>query len=276
MKQAILFSFFCGVFTLSTAQNKTPEVKLSGFSHPESVYYDKAGENFYVSNMAGKEAGDGFISKVSKNGKILDHSWVTGLQDPKGMVLRDGHLFVTDVTKLIEINIDSGEIINRIPVPDAKSLNDPALDDNGDIYFSDLSGNKIYRMNGSGEIEEWLSNVQLERPNGLLIMPDYILVAAWSEEQNGNILKIDRETREIIRLTTQGVGNLDGIQKGAQHEFYLSDWATGRIFSFDMDGNLTKILTSEKSSGDILFMEAENKLYVPMNHQNEVWIYDLN
>lgn len=275
MKTPFLILLFFTMISFAQEQ-KVPEIKLTGFSHPESIIYDADTDYFYVSNMADKTNGDGFISRISRKWQEQDHTWVTGLNDPKGMIINDGKLYVTDVTSLVEIDLNSGEILRQIPVQGSKSLNDPALDSNGQIYFSDLAGNIIYKMNAQGEIEEWLNSADLEKPNGLFITPEYILVAGWGEEQNGHFLKVDRKSKEISRISKEGIGNLDGIQPKTEGEYFISDWATGKIYSINMKGELKEILTSEKSAGDILFQKEENKLYLPMNHQNEVWIYSLN
>ena len=275
MKTPLLIIIFFGSICFAQEQ-KVPEIKLTGFSHPESIIYDADTEYFYVSNMADREEGDGFISRISRKWQEQDHTWVTGLNDPKGMVIREGKLYVTDVTMLVEIDLSSGEILQRIPVAGSKSLNDPALASHGELYFSDLAGNSIYKMNAAGEVGEWLNNSELERPNGLFITPQFILVGAWGEEQNGHFLKVDRKSKEISRISKEGIGNLDGIQPKAEGEYFISDWVTGKIYSIDMNGELIEILTSEKSAGDILFQKDENKLYLPMNLQNEIWIYNLN
>ena len=275
MKRLILLFTLCGLTVTGQEQSIAPEIKLTGFSHPESVIYDEGSEYFYVSNMADRTEGDGFISRISRKWKKQEHQWVKGLNDPKGIVVRGDRLYVTDVTVLVEIDLNTGEILRRIPVEGAKSLNDPAMDEEGEIYFSDLAGNSIFKLNNDGEVVSWLNSPELEKPNGLFVTPDYILVAAWGEEQNGNILKVDRTTKEISRISKEGIGNMDGIQPKGDEEYYVSDWATGNIYSIDMNGNLTEILASEKSSGDILYLKDENKLYLPMNHQNELWIYNL-
>lgn len=276
MTRFIILLFFCGMTATAQEQEKTPEIKLTGFSHPESIIYDEGSEYFYVSNMAGRTEGDGFISRISRKWKDQEHTWITGLNDPKGLLVKGDLLYTTDVTYLIEIDLNSGEILRRIPVEGAKSLNDPAMDEKGEIYFSDLSGSSIYKMNEAGVIEQWFSGPELERPNGLFITPEFILVGAWGDEQNGNILKVDRTTKEVSRISKEGIGNMDGIQPKGNGEYYISDWATGKIYTIDMSGNLKEVFTSGKSSGDILYLEEENKLYLPMNHQNELWIYNMN
>ena len=275
MKRLILILFLCGITVTGQEQPLVPEIKITGFSHPESVIYDEGSEYFYISNMADRTEGDGFISRVSSKWNKQKHHWVKGLNDPKGLVIKGDRLYVTDVTELVEIDLKSGEILRKIPVEGAKSLNDPAIDEKGEIYFSDLAGNSIFKMNEGGEIVSWLNSPDLEKPNGLWITPEYILVAAWGEAQNGHILKVDRKTKEISKVSIEGIGNMDGIQPKGTEEFFISDWATGKIHFFDMKGNLKEVLTSEKSAGDILYLEDEGKLYLPMNHQNELWIYNL-
>ena len=70
--------------------------ETTGFSTPESVVFDRQRQVFYVSNMAsrGDDAvpGDGFISRLAADGTVLEQQWVTGLQNPKGLVLANGRL----------------------------------------------------------------------------------------------------------------------------------------------------------------------------------------
>ena len=273
MKSTCILVFLFG--SIAFAQQKEPITRIEGFSHPESVIYDEERQQYYVSNMAGRVEGDGFISRLSKDDEILDLSWISGLKDPKGFVIKGSSLFVTDVTELVEIDIESGKIKNRIPVPGAQSLNDPAMDEAGNIYFSDMGKGSIFVLKPSGEIEEWLNSQELETPNGLHITDNSILVSAWGKEDPGHFLRVDRTTKEIKRISNKGIGNLDGVQKIEEGKYYISDWGSGKLYSIDISGNLEEILTSAKSSGDIYYDNEKKELYVPMNHQNEVWIYDM-
>jgi hypothetical protein len=83
------------------------------------------------------------------------------------------------------------------------------------------------------------------------------------------------DTREIEKVSKEGIGNLDGVQPVGDDAFYISDWATGTIYLIKKDGELKEVLTSEKSSGDILFDAEKNQLVLPMNFQNSVWWYQL-
>lgn len=276
LKLVLLSLLICnGVFAQSTSASLIK--KVEGFSHPESVVFNEQEKEFYVSNMGGKEDGDGFISRVSAEGKIVDLKWIEDLKDPKGLLVVQDKLYVTNNTELIEIDIQNSEINKRISVTGAVSLNDLALDTAGSIYISDLGKSAIFMMDNKNKdsIFEYLNSKNLERVNGLYAKEDFLYAAAWGENQDGNVLKIDMETRGIERITKNGIGNLDGIQPVGDSAFYISDWATGKIYLAKINGDLKEVLTSEKSAGDIYFDVEKNQLVLPMNHQNAVWWYQL-
>ncbi len=122
MKKFLFFIGFC-LPLIMTAQSlkpvwKTPQVLKT----PESVYYNAQTRQIYVSNINGKTAakdGNGFISLLDPNGKILKLKWVTGLNGPKGMTLTGNYLYVSDIDRLAEIDIRSGQIIRFYPAPGA-------------------------------------------------------------------------------------------------------------------------------------------------------------
>src|SRR5919201_2058643 len=120
---------------------------------PESVIYEPNENVLFASNVDGppdRKDKQGFISKVSPlNGSIIELNWVTGLDAPKGMTIINSNnsklLYVSDITDLIEIDINSGKIINRYNAPGSTFLNDVASDNQGHIYVSATVANIIYR-----------------------------------------------------------------------------------------------------------------------------------
>src|SRR5687768_14246347 len=73
----------------------------------ESVIYDKERDVLYVSNIDGNpeaKDGNGFISKVSLDGKVTEEKWVKGIDAPKGLGLANGKLYVTDIDRVHEID----------------------------------------------------------------------------------------------------------------------------------------------------------------------------
>jgi hypothetical protein len=108
--------------------------------NPESVAYAPKQDVLFVSNIDGRpdqKDQNGFISKVSPtNGSIIELDWIKGLNAPKGMAVYDNSnsgskLYVSDITDLVEIDIESGKIINRFNAPGSSFLNDVVSDDQG-------------------------------------------------------------------------------------------------------------------------------------------------
>ena len=129
MNKNILYIILATLFTLSSSQVFADTENLQqlwvteGFSNPESVIYDEANNVLYVSNVNGtplNKDGNGFISKVSLDGKILKMDWVTGMDAPKGLAIHNGKLYAADIDTLIEIDITNAKIINAYTVNDAK------------------------------------------------------------------------------------------------------------------------------------------------------------
>jgi hypothetical protein len=121
---------------------------------------------------------NGFISKVSPlNGSIIELNWIKGLNVPRGMAVYDNSnsskLYVSDITDLVAIDIESGKIINRFNAPGSAFLNDAVSDDQGNIYVSDTVTNTIYKQDANAKdsnntsLQVWLQSPQLEGPNGL-------------------------------------------------------------------------------------------------------------
>lgn len=267
------------IFSKVAAQEQDVRLlkKVEGFNHPESVIYDSANQLLYVSNIGETETEDGYISKVSVDGEIIEKQWITGLEDPKGLLLLGDTLYVTDLKDLVIMNSSTGEITDRISVNSATFLNDLTADAEGNIFISDSKRSSIYKRSAAtGKIEEWMFTEKLEYPNGLLVVGDQLYIAAWGGEGAGNLLKVDMQTKKIDRISTEGIGNLDGIQQINDEEFFISNWATGKIYRISKTGEQKEILTSEKSSGDILYYKQEDQLVLPMNHQNAVWWYSLS
>lgn len=76
-----------------------------GFIKPESVVHDTENDVYLVANINGSvpgKAGNGFISRVSPDGKLLDLKWIDGsakgvaLNRPSGLAVANGVLYVAD------------------------------------------------------------------------------------------------------------------------------------------------------------------------------------
>ena len=92
-------------------------IKVTGFARPDAAVYVAPGDYFLVSNINGKPFArddNGFISKVKSDGTIVALKWVDGaspdveLNSPKGMVEKDGVLYVADIDHVRRFSLATG------------------------------------------------------------------------------------------------------------------------------------------------------------------------
>lgn len=246
-----------------------------GFNTPESVLFDSARDRFYVSNVAGEpneKDGIGFISLVSRDGKMQEADWVTGLDAPKGLAARGDTLYITDIDRLVAIDIEQGEVSGRWQTEGAQFLNDPAVDSQGRVFVSDMLANRIYVLNGDS-LSVWLDDESLLHPNGLAIQDGQLIVAAWgrkiqpdfSTEVPGHLLTVDLQSKEIADLGSgEPIGNLDGLEADGEGGWLATDWVAGALFRIQPDGTSEQLLDLNPGSADLEYLQEDRLAVIPM------------
>ena len=169
-------------------------LKGVGFLRPESAVWDAQSGFWYVSNQ-GTQGGatDGFISKLSKDGALLQLNWVTGLGNPTGMRILDGKLYVSDPNlqaslpnyAIVAIDVASGTLqktytldISLMNAPN-RGLNDIEVDKTTNALYASVFdtragfGETIIKVpldgTGSNATQFVTPGTVGIRPNGLLI-----------------------------------------------------------------------------------------------------------
>jgi hypothetical protein len=253
-----------------------------GVNNPESAYFDAASGHVFVSQIGGGgptgKDGDGYISKLTLQGQVVAAKWVTGLNAPKGLRSSGGTLWVSDISRLIAIDIEQGEIIKEIDVPDAKFLNDVACGDDGAVYVSDMSANKIYRYHDP-QLSVFAEGDQLESPNGLLVAGDRLIVAAWGSGSGpdglGRLFSLDLQTKAKTPLMPAPLGNLDGVEAVDGKGFLVSDFNAGKVYYVRPEGSARIILRLPKGAADIGYLADRRLLIVPQMLENKITAFEL-
>ncbi|HVD98518.1 MAG TPA: hypothetical protein VNB90_09970 [Cytophagaceae bacterium] len=240
---------------------------------PESVLFDKGRNIIYVANINGKPDGkdkNGFISKLTPDGKIETLEWVKGLDAPKGMGVFKNKLYVTDITKLVEIDIDKGKVVKTYEVPGAVFLNDVTVDTAGLVYFSDSETNKIHTLS-NGKVSTWLDK-DLSKPNGLLAENNRLLLASMG---NAEFSALDLSSKANTVIAKE-IGAGDGVAYfGKPGHYVVSDW-NGTVFLIEPDGKKNLVLDTKAdkiNSADIDFIPETGILLVPTFFNNRVVAY---
>lgn len=263
--------------------------------NPESVAYSPKLNVLFVSNVNGKPTEkdqNGFISKVSPaNGSIIELNWVTGLNAPKGIALSNNNnrLFVSDLTDLVEIDINTGKIIKRFNAPGSTFLNDVVSDKQGNIYVSDTITNTIYKLDGNNitsTLQPWLQNAQLNGPNGLHVdeSKNKLIVASLGKfsKPGAGIEVVDLKNKTITPLgkegTTSPFGGLDGIESDPTGErYYVTDNPAGKLYLVNADGTGygTLIDLHTQGAADIGFIPSQSTVMIPLMKDNKLAAYKL-
>ena len=279
-------AFALAMIGTASATIAAPPVKLwevTGLANPESAVPDVKAGIIYVSNVNGeadKKDGNGFISTVSLDGRVIALKWATGLNAPKGLALAGGKLYAADIDELVEIDTKDGKVLNRYPAKDAKFLNDAAADAAGNVYVSDMVTDTIWKLSG-GTFDVWLADAKLENPNGLLVEGDNLRVAAWGVMTDGFATKVPGH---LISVTLDGkvisnigdgtpFGNLDGLESIGGGAYFVTDWMAGKVMKFGADGKVETLLELGQGAADIGYDAASKTLYVPQMMKSTLTAY---
>lgn len=268
-----------------TAAHAAPALlwEVTGLANPESALPDIKAGVIYVSNVNGapdKKDGNGFIAKVSLDGKTVDTKWSVGMNAPKGLALAGGKLYAADIDELLEIDTKDGKILNKYPAKDAKFLNDTASDSNGNVYVSDMATDTIWKFAG-GKFEVWLHDAKLENPNGLLVEGKDLRVAAWGVMTDGMATKVPGH---LVSVTLDGkaisnigdgrpFGNLDGLEPLGGGAYLVTDWVAGKVMKYGADGKIETLLELGQGTADIGYDAASKTMYLPQMMKSTLQAY---
>ena len=239
---------------------------------PESVCFDPESQIIYVSNIDGKSTekdGHGFISTLSREGEILELRWVSGFNAPKGMGIYKDILYVSDIDRVAAIDIKSKSILKFYEFPEAKFLNDIAVDQNGAVYVSDMMSTRIYRI-FEGKTETWLDDEILTSPNGLFVEAEQLMIGCKK------IVRVGLEDKKIA-VWLENTGGIDGLEATGDGRHIFSDWQ-GNVYLAGTDKKTEKILDTSLAginAADIEFIPSLNLLLVPTFNDNRVMAYEL-
>ncbi len=236
---------------------------------PESVLIDSANEQLFVSNIDGRAPwtsdNQGSIARLSLDGKVLEIEWVTGLDNPKGLGLHGGRLYVADMTNVVVIDVSKKSIIEKIAVEGAKRLNDITIDDDGVVYVSDSETGKVHAIT-NGKPSVFLEG--FKNLNGLLAYKTTLYVLADS-----SLFERSRDGR-LSKIADGMEGRVDGLVRLDDASFVVSGWE-GVIYHVAINGDKRTLLDSRPAvhTADIAGDPVKRIIYVPTFFTNTVAAY---
>jgi DNA-binding beta-propeller fold protein YncE len=237
------------------------------FKTPESVLFDAERGQIYVSNINGKPSvkdNNGFISLLDTTGRIRKLKWVGGMNAPKGMARIGNLLYVTDIDRIVIINITQDRIVKTVDVEGAVFLNDIEAVSPNKLIVSDTRKNQLLEFDGD-KATLWLEGDSLISPNGLAFFNHSLFVGT-----ENNLLKVNPETKRI-RVLIEDTGPIDGLIPLGKNHFVLSDWA-GRIMIASLNEKIVLQATNEQKiqAADLGFLPHQNIVLIPTFFDNRI------
>ncbi len=256
-----------------------------GMDGPESTYLDAASGFLFVSQVAGgatDKDGNGRISKLTPDGKVLAVAWVAGLNAPKGLRSHGGTLWAADIDQIVGIDIASGKVTQRVAVEGAKFLNDVACGPDGAVYVSDLMASRIHRLK-DGQVSVLAEGEDLEYPNGLLYEDGSLVVGGWGKPEEdfstkvpGRLYRLDLATKKKTLITPEPAGNLDGVEGDGKGGYVVTDWMAGKVLHVSADGKVRVLKEFKKGTADLAYRADRKILILPHMLEDRVAAYDLS
>lgn len=253
--------------------------RAAGFEQPESALVDTADKRIVVSNIVGNPGeadGNGYLSLLSLDGKVITRHWVGGMDAPKGMAISGGKLYAADITKIRVVDLASDKLVADIDVPGAVFLNDMTADASGKVYVTDMLADTIYRIDGD-KPELFVKDPVLASPNGIFADGERLIVASWgkgikpdfSTAEPGSLLAVDLASGKVTPLPgAQDFADLDGVV-AISDTIYATAYMTGTLYRYKAGGAPQAIATFKPGSADI-GTDGNSTIYVPLMNEGAV------
>jgi len=286
------------------------KIVVTGFETPESVVHDTVTDVYLVSNVGAGDPGaldhNGFISRVSPNGTVLQLKWIQDgvngafLNGPKGIALHGQNLYVADIDTLRLFDRSTGAPVAAISIPNPFApnplfLNDVAVAEDGTAFISDNANGGLFKVDPQGHASVLSTSANLNFPNGVLAPDDdgSVLWVTWIGNQ---ILRTNSSGKvfAVATLPAPDVSSLglppntllmDGFVILPDGSFLVSSWVTGDVYRVSPSGKNITVIASFVSffdnpdnpdgPADINVDLKRNRLLVPLFDVNELVIQPL-
>jgi hypothetical protein len=247
------------------------QIFAQSFNSPESVVFDPQQNRYLISN-----AGSGTILQRSSVGTLS--TFASGLNSPKGMVIVGTSVYVTDVNRIKAYNLANGQQVLNRPISGSVFLNDITYDGNRYLYFTDMSADKIFRMDILNQSFFPFVSSGINSPNGIYYDGSLQRLLLVSYRNNSPIQAVNIGNQQLSTLQTTSLNNLDGITMDDSGNVYISSWGTNAIYKVDKSFNQTPVKIDSNFNGpaDLMFNTYSKLIAIPDMNNNSLIFHNVN
>lgn len=246
-----------GIFTIAGSSKNL-------LNSPECTVYDQAHHRYLVSCY-----GSGAIVQIDSNGQQSYFS------PPSGNLLSNticgNTLYVSAINGITAFDLDSGNQIWYLAIPESHQLDGMTCDGSGNLYVADFhaSGNndQIFKINLSTlsyTIYVTPGQGLCQSPQDIVYDPDSnrLLVACY---YTAPIQAVNLADSTVTNVVIPPIGNFDGIARDNYGNYYLSSWSTGAVHRYGPDFHNPPEMIKNGLNGpaNLSFNPVDNILAVP-------------
>lgn len=246
MKTLICTMWVCLSFVAASAQTVVNVID-KGIRYCESTYPYDGGlliANFGTDQLNPLNTeGKGYIvlHKDGKNEVLIPADG--HLSAPKGMLVRDGYLYVCDVNKVMVYNLaDKAAEPRTIALPEGNLFANDLVSEGDYLYVSVTNTDRIFRVDISrsgqpGQPQEWLS---VAGPNGLLLHEGSLYVASYPADGCTTdahvVYRIADLKNPVAEKWMEVPGQYDGLAVASDGKaLYVTNWTPAQVSRIDLN-----------------------------------------
>jgi gluconolactonase len=249
-----------GCLTPSSVHGQQPEVATT-VAFTEGPTVDRDGNVYFtdiITQRILKLSASGMLSTYRENSNAANGLLI----DPQGRLIAcEGAAFerpgvrVTGTPRVTRTDLATGQVEVLADSFEGRPLvgpNDVTIDGRGRLYFTELNGAAVYRIDAPGQVARILAAPDVRSPNGIQISPDdRALYLVESNQAQGG-------PRLIRRYDLQADGTVRNMR-------VLYDFSPGRSadgMSIDTRGNLYASAGMNQSRGTSETLDTKTGVYV--------------
>jgi len=237
------------------------------YDGPESVEWDSINSRYLISNT-----GSNKILARAANGTLT--TFATLANAPYGLEIVGAKLYACTGTKITVLNLTTGVQITQINCSGASFLNGITHDANGNVYATDFSAKKIYKINTNTNVASVYVSATVNTPNGIVFdQPNNRLVyACWGS--NAKIKAVSLVDSSQTTLTTTTLTSIDGLTLDPYGNFYAANWGSNSLVRFNNNCTTnTTVMAGLDSPADICYNPQSDSIAIPNSGNNTVVFY---
>lgn len=258
------------LFTAALAMACAGASHAQSLNTPESVEYDAAGNRYFISNK-----GAGEILARSATGSLSVFTSIPS--NPHGLHIQGNTLYVCDNGRVRGYDLATAAEVMNIYLG-ASFLNGITGDGGTNLYVTDFTAKKIYRVNTATQSFNLFVPSLTKSPNGIIYdaANSRLIFVCWGS--SAPIYEVLLSDSSVNQVTSTSLSSCDGITRDCSGRYYVTAWGGMALYRFDsaFASPPVTVLTGLNSPADICYNAAGDTIAIPNSGNNTISFYHAN